>query len=176
METKDLRTVPGFGGMYSVTADGRVWSVRLQRFLNPSRHSQGYREVRVTQDGVKKTVLVHRLVALAWVPNPCPESWKCVNHLNGDKTDNRVENLEWCDHGMNQRHAVATGLNKPTDAHREAARRMGLATRSLSEDQVREMRQRHASGQTVVSIAREFSIPRTTASAVVHRHNYSSIV
>ena len=54
---------------------------------------------------------VHRMVAETWLDNP--NHYKDVNHINGDKTDNRVENLEWVTHSKNIRHAYRTGLKKP---------------------------------------------------------------
>ena len=57
---------------------------------------------------------VHRMVAETWIDNP--HHYRDVNHINGNKDDNRVENLEWVTHGENLRHAFRTGLKKPSGA------------------------------------------------------------
>ena len=69
--------------------------------------SDGYQRV----GGGSSALLVHRLVAETWIDNP--HHYKEVNHINGDKDDNSVENLEWVTHGQNLRHAYRTGLLKP---------------------------------------------------------------
>lgn len=71
---------------------------------------RGYSCVGLYKDSKPKTITVHRLVAIAFLPNPY--SKPCVNHKNGVKTDNFLDNLEWCTHKENNDHAVLTGLNK----------------------------------------------------------------
>lgn len=59
-----------------------------------------------------KSIPVHRLVAKAFVHNPRPNEYNQVNHINGEKDDNHVENLEWCNNSMNQKHAYMMGLRR----------------------------------------------------------------
>lgn len=102
-----LRDIPGFSGLYGVTADGRVWSYRKQHWLKFDV-TRGYFRAALCRDGAMKKVKVHRLVALAWVPNPDdkPE----LNHIDGDKRNNAASNIEWCTRSENAKHAVQIGL------------------------------------------------------------------
>lgn len=85
--------IKGFEGLYEVTDDGRVWSVRRNIYLKPKRDRDGYKSVSLFRNGQTFWCRVHRLVANAFVPNPCDKPH--VNHLNEDKGDNRVSNLSW---------------------------------------------------------------------------------
>lgn len=93
--------IDGFEGHYQVSVDGEMKSFHngKERILKPGKNTNGYLTVDLYKDGKRKTFLVHRLVAQAFIPNPdnLPE----VNHINEDKTDNRVENLEWCSRKYN---------------------------------------------------------------------------
>ena len=93
MAHKTLIDIKGYEGLYAVTPDGRVWSYRSSAWMGYD-YSHGYRRVTLTVDGKKKKFAVHRLVAEAYIPNP--NNLPCVNHKDECKTNNAVENLEWC--------------------------------------------------------------------------------
>lgn len=91
-----------FDANYIIYSDGRIYSVRKDIFLKPFLVTKGYPTVSL----YKKDYQVHRLVANAFIPNP--NNLPQVNHINHDKTDNRVENLEWCTNRQNTIHRFKT--------------------------------------------------------------------
>lgn len=95
-------------GNYLVYKDGRVYSINRNIFLKPAYDERGYLRIGLSNNGVSKTYKLHRLVAEMFIPKI--EGKTQVNHINGIKDDNRVENLEWCTRSENSIHAVKTGL------------------------------------------------------------------
>jgi len=106
----------GFIGFdqYCASFDGMIYSIRSGRFLSPVKQRTGYSHVSLSQDGFKKNFSVHRLIAMAWLDNP--DDLPQVNHKDGDKSNNAVNNLEWMTAQENSQHAVATGLRRRTRA------------------------------------------------------------
>jgi hypothetical protein len=124
-------------------------------------------------------VKVHRLVALAFLGDP-PEGSHCVNHKNGVKTDNRIENLEWISPGGNARHAAALGLLPSREARSEIARRVnprGEHHRSakLTAEKVRKIRSEREKGRTYQSLADEYGVDQSSIGAVVKRENWKHV-
>jgi hypothetical protein len=114
-ENEVWKDVAGYSGLYQISNLGRVKSTeklhrigngayqpRPERIRVPRLNTDGYYKLMLSKDGVKKMYAIHRLIAMAFIPNP--ESKPCINHKNGVKTDNRIENLEWCTYSENNFH------------------------------------------------------------------------
>ena len=94
---------------YEISQEGTVRNLKTNKILTNSIDGAGYYTVGLQIAlGVRRTHKIHRLLMEAFVPNP--EGKKTVNHINGIKTDNRFENLEWATYQENSKHSVLTGL------------------------------------------------------------------
>lgn len=101
-------TIPGFEN-YSISSHGRVYSHKRDIILKPYFDGWGYLIVELRNRRGGFTKRIHRLVAETFIPNV--QDKLEVNHIDGDKMNNRVDNLEWVTRSENARHAFATGLN-----------------------------------------------------------------
>lgn len=90
---EELRSVPGYEGLYSVSKTGEVYSHKRKQFLHPALSRGGYFVVALHGPNGRLKTGVHRLVAMAYIDNP--QNKETVDHINRIKTDNRVENLRW---------------------------------------------------------------------------------
>lgn len=92
---------------YTVFSNGIIIGL-LGKPIKPKNNGNGYLNIGVHYNGEIKYEYIHRIVATLFIPNPYNK--KCVNHINGIKADNRVENLEWVAHSENTIHAYKNGL------------------------------------------------------------------
>lgn len=117
-----MKDIPGYKGEYAITRDGQVWSYKKPngvrphagRFLKLQKTARGYFKIMFRD---RKRFLVHRLVALTYIPQK-PGHIQ-INHKDGNKTNNSVSNLEWCTPEYNIEHAIRTGLIKTRKTHME---------------------------------------------------------
>ena len=98
--SEDVAQLSGFP--YLINRDGKLWSMHEDRFLNPAPNPNGYLAVILCNKGKRQAARIHRLVAEAFVDKPEPDL--CVNHKDGNKTNNHYENLEWVTVGENVHH------------------------------------------------------------------------
>ena len=170
----EWRQIEGFD--YEVSDEGTVRSLdrtilrngvetRLRgQELALRKHSKGYRAVSL---GRKHQRTVHSLVATAFI-GPCPEGFE-VNHKDGDKTNNRVDNLEYMTHGDNQKHAIATGLAPKPPLKRGTEQHKAR----LDEIQVRRVRAYAQLNWPTYKIAQFFGVGETTIYNILKRNSWA---
>lgn len=104
--------IKGFESRYEISNFGRVMSKNKDGKTKILKNYLGTWSYYTIHLGRKfRSILVHRIVADHFVENPNPEKFTQINHLDGDKTNNKASNLEWCDQSRNTTHAFETGLN-----------------------------------------------------------------
>lgn len=108
-----MKDIPGYEGLYAVTSCGKVWSYRNKKFLKPRANRHGYLIVTLCNDK-HKTYTIHRLVAQTYIPNP--ENLPQINHKDENKTNNCLQNLEWCDVKYNSNYG--TRNKKISNSHK----------------------------------------------------------
>ena len=102
--------IKGLEGLYSVSSEGEVYSHKTNRILKQGMTTNGYKFVILRSDGQSINCRIHRLVAEAFINNP--QNKKTVNHINSNRTDNNIKNLEWCTHSENTKHGREYGSAK----------------------------------------------------------------
>jgi len=102
--------ISNFGRVKSCIRNTKTWKIRKESILKP--HKSEYIQVKLTKNGKSKMPLLHRLVAEAFINNPNPEYYNVVNHIDFNKLNNSIENLEWCSHSMNIKHTYNAGRSK----------------------------------------------------------------
>lgn len=127
MEEKII-SLKDFEGLYEISNKGYIKNVEhvitmsngrtrtiKPKIMKTRKNNMGYHILDLYKDGVKKTVMLHRLVALSFVDNPDIDNLDQVNHKNGDKDSNCSDNLEWSNNSLNVKHAYKNNLNTISD-------------------------------------------------------------
>jgi len=110
MNFKDLKPCSFNPDRYLVSSEGLIWSRKSNKFLRLHKCKQGYLKITLHHNKVRKSFKVHRLVAMAFIPNP--ENKPEVNHIDGRKCNNFWTNLEWVTPKENMKHAKDAGILK----------------------------------------------------------------
>lgn len=110
MHTGIWKPVKGYEGRYLVSTKGQVYSIISEKLLKPQKTEKGYFVVELRGGNKRKVKKIHRLVAEAFLENPFSRTE--INHKDGNKQNNTVENLEWSTRSENLIHAYSSGLKK----------------------------------------------------------------
>jgi len=154
-------------GEYQISNTGRLKRIyknheRISSITKTTR--KGYLRTCLCIDGVGNSQFIHRLVATAFIPNP--NNYDFVNHIDGCKTNNNVENLEWCTNYQNIEHAMKNGLT---------LKGIKSPNCKLNDDLVRIIRERYENGATQKGMAREYGVGKTTIYNIIHRNKWKHI-
>ena len=134
------------------------------RLLKQNDNGHGYLQVQLCINGVNKTERVHRLVAIAFISNP--NKLPKVNHIDGNKRNNCVENLEWCTQLENVRHAKSLGLTPIGEAAPQAI---------LNENSVKDIKELIRAGCTNKQLAELFGVHPGTINCIRTGRNWSHV-
>ena len=122
------KDIIGYENEYQINQFGEIRTLKdspkLKKYnvLKPQINKRnGYVYQMLYKNGKEKLLRVHRLVAMAFLPNP--NNLPQVNHKDGNKQNNSVDNLEWCEQSYNMKHAFKTGLEKPSEKQKAAVRK-----------------------------------------------------
>lgn len=180
-----IKGIPGWEGIYAITRDGRVWAYPRVRVRGTSKlHYRGYwRKSTLTSYGYRaitlypsgsgarstgaKRFFIHQLVARTYIPEVKGKHF--VNHIDGDKQNNRVYNLEWCTYKENTHHAFKKGLRVAPKGEQH-----GMS--KLTEQEVRTMRESYSKGVVKAELARSYGISRGHAAKICNVEIWKHVV
>ena len=163
--------VPDFDGWYEVSNLGRIRSYqnfghqkrKTPIILKPNLDRYGYLCLTLCNKGKHKQVTIHSIVAKAFLPKPSPNLQ--IDHINGIKTDNRVENLEWVTAKENTLRSVANGLKPRGERHRN---------HKLTQENVYEIRRLYKTGDyTYSKIAEMFKVSKTVIRDIIKNKTWA---
>ena len=124
------KDVAGYDGLYQVSSFGNVKNIKTGRILRPCVHRTGYISAMLYKNGKPKRHNIHRLVAIAFIENE--HNYPCVNHIDENKANNCIENLEWCTADYNMKHGTMSdrlSKNRGHDSRRAGRKVVQMDTR-----------------------------------------------
>ena len=160
---EEFRDLKGFEGHYQISNLGRIYSIKRRTCLKIKRlDANKYYQVRLWDS--EKSVYVykhlHRILAETFIPNP--NNLRTVNHINGNKLDNRLDNLEWADDCRQQHHACLLGL-KPTTQH------------VLTESEIIDVYRKYSEGRSIYSLAKEYGTRKQQIAKLVKGERHKEL-
>jgi len=168
MKMERWEPIKDFETRYLISDTGKVMSLVTNQLISKNRKTKdGYMKVTLRKDGKAHDFRIHRLVALHFIENP--HNKETVNHKDGDKTNNHVDNLEWATREEQVQHSYDLGLKK---AHRGHTNKNA----KLTEEQVKDIRrsyQKHSKGpNSSVQLAKKYGVSHRVILMIVKNQSY----
>jgi hypothetical protein len=164
MTTEIFKDIIGYEGIYQISNLGNVKRLYKKNpngiILKQIDNGAGYLKVGLSKNNKEKKLYVHRLLAQYFIDNP--NNYPCINHINGIKNDNRIENLEWCTYSENEKHSHRV-LGKVTN---------GIIRRKLKLEDIEIIKSLYNSGMTQRKIAEMYNVCGTTINLLLNNKTY----
>lgn len=175
------KDINGYNGMYQVSNLGRVKSLDRKRYcghknsepqlikgriLKQRYDRAGYIRVKLSKNSTSKLVTLHRLLAVNFIDNPYNKP--NVNHIDGDKSNNSLDNLEWCTQKENVQHSFKTGLSKARKGEKNNLSK-------LKENDIKEIRKLHRQKMTQTEISKMFNVSIANISEIVNYKTWKEV-
>lgn len=183
MNKTEWKPVSGYEGIYEINQHGQVKSIARKRYcghkdskpqmmkermLTRSTDRLGYVRVKLSKNGKSQLKYIHRLLAEAFIENP--KNKKEINHIDGDKQNNDLENLEWTTRSKNMKHAFKIGLHKARKG--EENNKTKLTTKEVSE-----IRELYESGKyTQTKLGKMFDVTTANINEIVNNRTWKGVI
>ena len=165
------KTFFGYEGLYQVSNLGRIKSlprngtILKERILKENLSNKGYYMVVLSKNNIPKKKLIHRIVAQTFIPNPYNKG--TVNHIDGNKLNNKVENLEWCTIKENNIHARKNGLTNDYGSNNKLSK--------FSNEEIKFIRENYIKNDKEYgcrALAKKFNVSKSTISYIINNITY----
>lgn len=173
------KPVQGYEGFYEVSNEGRVRSVdryvkqrdkfmqlKKGKVLSPAKNRLGYMCVALSRENKLSARTIHRLVAIAFIKNP--NGYKEINHIDGNKQNNNVENIEWSTRSKNINHAIKMGLlvHATGEKHHQS---------KFTDQQIKELREKYDPQVPLREYAKEYNASISCISRIIRGDTYPKV-
>lgn len=162
--------IPNGKNRFLISSCGELMNEKSGKIYKQETLRTGYQSVRVGFGRYGRlSIIIHKAVACTFIPNP--EHMPMINHKDGDKTNNRVDNLEWCTCGYNVKHAYDNGLIKKQIGEKNHQSK-------LKESDVIEIRNQYKSGSNESSmraLAKKYGVSRNVILKIIHRETWKNV-
>jgi len=168
LDNEIWKDITGYEGLYQVSNYGRVKkidssyrNINKKRILSQTLSKTEYYYVYLRNTSLKRRS-VHRLLAIHFIPNP--NNYPEINHINGIRNDNRIENLEWCNHQQNILHARRV-LKKGVGVNHYRAK--------FNTEQIKDIKEKHTYySKSIADLAKEYSVTSSTIKRIIDNKSY----